>query len=49
MSPSPLPWKRLSTSLLVLFGLATAGLVARHFLNSGWPLHRANLSLVAAA
>jgi uncharacterized membrane protein YbhN (UPF0104 family) len=44
-----LPWKRLSTSLLVLFGLATAGLVARHFLNSGWPLHRANLSLVAAA
>lgn len=44
-----MPWKHLSTALLVLVGLATAGLVARHFVKNGWPLHRANLWLVAVA
>jgi uncharacterized membrane protein YbhN (UPF0104 family) len=44
-----LPWKRLSTAFFVLVGLATSGLVARHFVNTGWPLHQANLWLVGAA
>ncbi len=42
-------WKRLSTVVFVLLALATSGLVARHFVRAGWPLHRANLWLVAAA
>jgi uncharacterized membrane protein YbhN (UPF0104 family) len=44
-----LPWKRLSTALFILVALVTAGLVARHFVHTGWPLHRANLWLVGAA
>src|SRR5262249_35516156 len=45
----PLPWKRLSTLFFVLLAFATAGLVARHFVKTGWPLRQANLWLVGAA
>ena len=41
--------KRLLNSLFVLVALAVAGLVARHFARTGWPLHRANLWLVGLA
>jgi len=41
--------KRLLNILFVLVALAVAGLVARHFARVGWPLHRANLWLVALA
>jgi uncharacterized membrane protein YbhN (UPF0104 family) len=41
--------KRLLNSLFVLAAVAVAILVARHFLHQGWPLHRANLWLVALA
>jgi len=44
-----LTWKRLSSVLFVLIALATSGLVARHFVRNGWPLHRANFWLVGAA
>jgi uncharacterized membrane protein YbhN (UPF0104 family) len=44
-----LPWKRLSTAFFILVGLATSGLVARHFVKTGWPLHQANPWLVGAA
>jgi uncharacterized membrane protein YbhN (UPF0104 family) len=35
--------------LFILVGLATSGLVARHFVKTGWPLHQANPWLVGAA
>jgi len=41
--------KRLLNVVFVLVALAVAGLVARHFVRSGWPLHRANLWLVGVA
>jgi hypothetical protein len=44
-----LSWKRLSTAAFVLVAVVTAALVARHFATTGWPLHRANLWLVAVA
>jgi uncharacterized membrane protein YbhN (UPF0104 family) len=44
-----LPLKRLLNAVFVLVALATVGLVARHFARAGWPLHRANLWLVAFA
>jgi uncharacterized membrane protein YbhN (UPF0104 family) len=44
-----LPLKRLLNAVFVLVALATAGLVARHFARTGWPLHRANLWLVGLA
>ncbi|HST16774.1 MAG TPA: lysylphosphatidylglycerol synthase domain-containing protein [Gaiellaceae bacterium] len=40
---------RLLNALFVLVALAVGGLVARHFARTGWPLHRANLWLVALA
>ncbi len=40
--------KRLLNVVFVLVALAVAGL-ARHFVRSGWPLHRANLWLVGVA
>jgi len=44
-----LTWKRLTTVVFVLLAIVTAGLVARHFARTGWPLHRANLWLVGVA
>jgi uncharacterized membrane protein YbhN (UPF0104 family) len=44
-----LPRKRILNAVFVLAALAVAALVARHFLRSGWPLHRANLWLVGLA
>jgi uncharacterized membrane protein YbhN (UPF0104 family) len=41
--------KRLLNSVFVLVALVVGGLVARHFARAGWPLHRANLWLVALA
>lgn len=41
--------KRLLNAILVLVALGVSALVARHFANTGWPLHRANLWLVALA
>ncbi|MGZ4289887.1 MAG: lysylphosphatidylglycerol synthase domain-containing protein [Gaiellaceae bacterium] len=41
--------KRLLNIAFVLVALAVAALVGRHFLNSGWPLQRANFWLVALA
>ncbi|HEY6960685.1 MAG TPA: lysylphosphatidylglycerol synthase domain-containing protein [Gaiellaceae bacterium] len=41
--------KRLLNSLFVVCALVVAGLVARHFATSGWPLHRANFWLVGLA
>jgi uncharacterized membrane protein YbhN (UPF0104 family) len=44
-----LTWKRLSSVVFVLLAGVTAALVARHFAKTGWPLHSANLWLVAVA
>ena len=41
--------KRVLNALFVGAGLVVAALVARHFARAGWPLHRANLWLVALA
>lgn len=41
--------KRLLNTVFVLVALVVGGLVARHFASTGWPLHRANLWLVALA
>ncbi|HEX7083438.1 MAG TPA: lysylphosphatidylglycerol synthase domain-containing protein [Gaiellaceae bacterium] len=41
--------KRLLNSVFVLAALVVSALVARHFADSGWPLHRANLPLVGLA
>jgi uncharacterized membrane protein YbhN (UPF0104 family) len=41
--------KRLLNTAFVLVALVVSGLVARHFARTGWPLHRANLWLVATA
>jgi uncharacterized membrane protein YbhN (UPF0104 family) len=41
--------KRLLNVLFVLVALVVAGLVARHFAKTGWPLHRANFWLVGLA
>jgi uncharacterized membrane protein YbhN (UPF0104 family) len=41
--------KRLLNLAGVLLALAIGGLVVRHFVRSGWPIHRANVSLVVAA
>ncbi len=41
--------KRLLNTGFVLVALAVTALVARHFAHTGWPLHRANLWLVALA
>ena len=38
-----------STLAVVLAGLAVAGLTARHFARTGWPIHHANPWLVALA
>jgi uncharacterized membrane protein YbhN (UPF0104 family) len=44
--PSP---KRLLNVLFVLAAVVVAGLVARHFARTGWPLHHANFWLVGVA
>jgi Lysylphosphatidylglycerol synthase TM region len=41
--------KRLLNAVFVLVALVVAGLAARHFASTGWPLHDANLWLVALA
>lgn len=41
--------KRLLNTVFVLVALVVAGLVARHFARTGWPLHSANLWLVGVA
>jgi uncharacterized membrane protein YbhN (UPF0104 family) len=41
--------RRLLNAVFVLAALAVAGLVARHYARSGWPLHRANVWLVVLA
>jgi uncharacterized membrane protein YbhN (UPF0104 family) len=41
--------KRLLNAVFVACALVVSVLVTRHFLRSGWPLHRANLWLVALA
>jgi uncharacterized membrane protein YbhN (UPF0104 family) len=41
--------KRSLNTLFVLAALVVTGLVARHFARAGWPIHRANLWLVALA
>ena len=41
--------KRILNSAFVLVALGTTALVARHFAHTGWPLHNANLWLVALA
>ncbi len=41
--------KRLLNSLFVLVAVAVAGLVARHFAKTGWPLQHANFWLVGVA
>jgi uncharacterized membrane protein YbhN (UPF0104 family) len=41
--------KRLLNISFLLSALVVAGLVLRHFLHAGWPLHRANLWLVGLA
>lgn len=42
-----LPSSRVLNSAFILCALAVSVLVARHFTRTGWPLHRANLWLVA--
>lgn len=44
-----MPLKRLLNLVFVLVALVVAGLVARHFARTGWPLHRANFWLVGVA
>src|SRR3954447_16347658 len=41
--------KRIFNVVAVAVALAVSGLVVRHFLRSGWPIHDANLSLVGLA
>jgi uncharacterized membrane protein YbhN (UPF0104 family) len=41
--------KRLLNTAFVLVAIVVAGLVARHFAQTGWPLHSANLWLVGLA
>ena len=41
--------KHLINLVVVLAGLAVAGLTARHFAHTGWPIHHANPWLVALA
>jgi uncharacterized membrane protein YbhN (UPF0104 family) len=41
--------KRLLNILFVLAAVAVIGLVVRHFAHTGWPLHHANIWLVAVA
>lgn len=41
--------KSILNSLFILASLAIAGLVVRHFVHKGWPLHRANFWLVGLA
>jgi uncharacterized membrane protein YbhN (UPF0104 family) len=41
--------KRILNAILILVALVVSGLVARHFMNTGWPLKRANFWLVALA
>ena len=43
------PLKRFLNILFVLSAIVVTGLVARHFANSGWPLHHANFWLVGLA
>jgi uncharacterized membrane protein YbhN (UPF0104 family) len=45
----PLSRKRVLNTLFVLAAFAVSALVVRHFMRSGWPLHRANPWLVALA
>jgi len=45
----PLTLKRLFNAAAVLAALGVTGLVARHFARTGWPIHDANLWLVALA
>ena len=44
--PSP---KRLLNIVFIVAALVVVGLVARHFQRAGWPLHHANIPLVALA
>ena len=44
-----LPSSRVLNSIFILCALGVSALVARHFAKAGWPLHRANLWLVALA
>jgi uncharacterized membrane protein YbhN (UPF0104 family) len=44
-----LPSSRVLNSAFVICALCVSGLVVRHFLRAGWPLHRANPWLVALA
>jgi len=48
-SPHVLRPSRLLNALFILVGLGVSALVARHFASTGWPLHQANLWLVALA
>ncbi|MEA2386538.1 MAG: hypothetical protein QOJ22_712, partial [Thermoleophilaceae bacterium] len=41
--------KHLLNLLAVAFALVVGGLVVRHFLHNGWPIHRANVWLVVLA
>jgi uncharacterized membrane protein YbhN (UPF0104 family) len=41
--------KHLLNALAVAFALAVGGLVVRHFVRSGWPIHHANVWLVVLA
>lgn len=41
--------RRLLNAVFVLAALAVASLVARHYARAGWPLHQANVGLVALA
>ena len=41
--------RRLLNSVFVLSALGVTGLVARHYARAGWPLHKANVWLVALA
>jgi hypothetical protein len=41
--------KRILNTVFVALALAVSALVARHFVHSGWPLHRANLWLAGLA
>jgi len=41
--------KRLLNTVFVLVAVAVSGLVARHFARTGWPLHKANVGLLALA
>jgi uncharacterized membrane protein YbhN (UPF0104 family) len=44
-----LPLKRTLNAAFVLVALGVSALVARHFVHTGWPLHRANFWLVGLA